>query len=573
MGLRKINSRLVVVLAALATFAATPLAAASTGSTTANRTGATSSAAGTTTQVNRGDCSKSSNWCTEVADGEQIFGEGHYVGHDEPSLLYYSNKPGAGNDNTYLVRLPKDPPAQPKQDGSGTTWNFQLHPAFWFGMAMCDDQSAPGPASGNAACKADSDSNIYNDSDPASPHYIGKHPGSAFMEMQFYPPGWVTQPAGNSCDPTKWCAALNIDSLSEDYNQGLPNNTACQNTVGLEPVNFAFITKSGQATSPADPSNNNRFNLDPTKDLFMGSGDVLSVHMFDTKAGFKVDINDATAGSHGSMTASVPNGFAQVKFDPTATTCTTIPSAYHPMYSTSSEQTRVPWAAHSYNTAYSDETGHFEYCAAADPSTGNCTQSAGTEPLDSDDNFCFNPTDSSLVKIGGCVGESPTDDDYDGVPYQNTWPGTGTPSVDRATKPQPILFTSPLIKGTTQFQRVAFETDLPRIEDNDTLANPCNRTTGANCVNPPPGAGFYPMFTTTHVGGACIWQEGGAKIPGTDNTFGGSSTTEFGSLLTNVYPGAGNQPRFLINDFRQVLPTNPCTLFGGRAQTLNSAVH
>lgn len=575
MGLHRVNNRLVVVLAALAAFAATPLtsASASAGNASAGRAGA-SAVGGTAVQVNRGDCSKNRNWCTEVSDSELVFGEGHYVGHDEPSLLYYSNKPGAGNDNTYFLRLPKDPPTQPKQDGSGSTWNFQLHPAFWFGMAMCDDQSAPGPASGNASCKADSDSNIYNDSDPASARYIGKHPGSAFMEMQFYPPGWTTWPAGNSCDGTKWCAALNIDSLSLDYNKGLSNNAACLNAAGIEPVNFAFITKNGKATAPSDPTNNDRFNVDAARDLFMASGDVLSVHMFDTKAGFKVEITDVTDGSRGSMVASIPNGFAQVKFDPSATSCQTIPSAYHPMYSTSSEQTRVPWAAHSYNTAYSDEIGHFEYCAAADPGTGLCTRSAGTEPVDADDNFCFNPGDSSLVRIGGCLGETPTDDDYDGVPYQKVWAGTGSPGVDRATKPQPILFTSPLIKGTTQFQRVAFETDLPRIEDNDTLATPCNRITGVNCVNPPPGANFYPMFTTTRVGGACIWQEGGAGIPGTSNTFGGSSQTEFGGLLTNVYPGLDNQPRFVINDFRRILPTNPCTLFGGDARTaLNSAAH
>jgi hypothetical protein len=270
------------------------------------------------------------------------------------------------------------------------------------------------------------------------------------------------------------------------------------------------------------------------------------------------------------MTASVANGFGQVKFDPTATSCQTISSAYHPMYSTSSEQTRVPWTAHTYNTAYSDETGHFEYCTAADPNTGDCIQSAGGEPIDADDNTCFNPTDSTLVQIGGCVGETPTDDDYDGVPYQLTWPGTGTPAVDRATKPQPILFTSPLIRGHEQFDRVAFETDLPRIEDNDTLANPCNRQTGANCVNPPPGANFYPIFSTTSIGDACIWQEGGANVPGTRDTFGGSSTKEFGGLLSTLYASTNNQPTTRINNFRRVLPINPCTLGDSERDTVNS---
>src|SRR2546428_8931218 len=79
--------------------------------------------------INRGDCSQSFILCTEVADSEQVFGHNVYVGHDEPSVLFYSNHAGAGNDNTYFVRLPKDPPVRPREDGSGGTWNFQLHPA------------------------------------------------------------------------------------------------------------------------------------------------------------------------------------------------------------------------------------------------------------------------------------------------------------------------------------------------------------------------------------------------------------------------------------------------------------
>jgi hypothetical protein len=57
------------------------------------------------------------------------------------------------------------------------------------------------------------------------------------------------------------------------------------------------------------------------------------------------------------MTASADNGFAQVDYEPTAATCTQTPYSFHPMYSTSSEHTRVPWAAHSYNVAFADEIG------------------------------------------------------------------------------------------------------------------------------------------------------------------------------------------------------------------------
>lgn len=510
--------------------------------------------------VNPLNCSMNRAMCTEVDDSELIFGEHHYVGHDEPSNLFYSQIPGAGNDMTYFLRLPKDPPQQPVQDGSGSSWNFQLHPAFWFGMAMCDDQSAPGPGGGNAACRPDSDSNIYTSTDVNSPRYIGKHPGAAFTEMQFYPPGWVAWPAGVSCDPTKWCAALNIDSLSFNYNTGTLNNADCLNKAGEEPVNFAFLTKSGAASTPADPTNNDRFIVDPVHDAFYNSGDVLKVHLFDTHQGLRVEVTDVTQHTVSSMTASPANGFAQVAFQPSATTCQTIPSAFHPMYSTSSENTRVPWAAHGYNVAFSDEIGHFEYCAAADPTTGNCTQAAGNDgTVDADDNFCFNASDSLLVKVGGCVGEAPTDDDYDGVPYTKAWAGSGgtTPAPDA------IAFTSPLIHGFWNYQRSAFETDLPRIEDNDTLPLPCNRVTGQNCVNPPPGSQFYPIFVTHQFNPvACTWQEGGPGIPGASKTFGGTSQAEFGDLLPLSYPRPTG-PVTVFNNFRRVLPANPCTALPG----------
>src|SRR5437899_1000999 len=81
------------------------------------------------------DCQDNAVTCTEVANS--IGYGGAYTGHDEPSLLFYSNTPGAGNSMTYQLTLPKDPPTLPTQDGNGGTFNFQLHPAFWLGMAMC----------------------------------------------------------------------------------------------------------------------------------------------------------------------------------------------------------------------------------------------------------------------------------------------------------------------------------------------------------------------------------------------------------------------------------------------------
>src|SRR5271167_3907135 len=56
--------------------------------------------------------------------------EGRYSGHDEPALIFYSNTPGAGDSGVFIITLPKDPPKVPTQDGTGGTFNFQLHPAF-----------------------------------------------------------------------------------------------------------------------------------------------------------------------------------------------------------------------------------------------------------------------------------------------------------------------------------------------------------------------------------------------------------------------------------------------------------
>ena len=50
--------------------------------------------------------------CAEQRDNPG--GKEYYVGHDEPSLLFYSSTPGAGFNNVYQIRLPKDPPMLPK---------------------------------------------------------------------------------------------------------------------------------------------------------------------------------------------------------------------------------------------------------------------------------------------------------------------------------------------------------------------------------------------------------------------------------------------------------------------------
>ena len=541
---------------------------------------ATLSQSGTSFQAAAFSCDDPTGiFCTEVY--ESIGYNGAYTGHDEPSVIFYSDVAGSGNKMVYLMRLPKDPPRQPTQEGTGGTFNFQLHPTFWVGLAVCDDQSAPNPGGSsvgpNILCTPKSDSNIFDSSDPTAADYIGKHPGTAFMEMQFYPPGWFV-----SCDTTdRWCSALTIDSLSENQNTGLGNNAACGGAV--EYVNRAFITKSGVPTGPPSPLLQNASTRTPNADtLFYNPGDELRIVLEDTAHGLKITITDLTTRESGSMTASAANGFGAILYDPNGTDCNptthNIPYDFHPMYGTSSEHTRVPWAAHSYNVAFSDEVGHFEYCDAVNVEGGHCTVD-GVHDLDNglpagaeDDFGCFDAIFANLlglVPIGGCIS---ADFDFDGVPYQMVWPGTFTnPGKDHQFHPRSVLFTSPLFTNSSSgehqnYARVAFEADLPRIEGNTNppcqrhVSNPADMNPGSGCVNPPTGANFYPFFSTRGEEEGCTWQLGGANIPGTKNTFGGSSTAEFGPLLQLAYPAATPPGSVTVryNNFRQILSTNPC---------------
>jgi hypothetical protein len=510
---------------------------------------------------------------------------GRYSGHDEPSLLFFSSVPGSGNSMVYLVQLPKEPPTPPKQDGTGGTYNFQLHFAFWLGMVLCDDQSAPNPggsqlAGPNIPCTPDSDTNIFDGTDPSASDYIGKHPGSAFMELQFYPPGGLFI----GCDLVRWCSAVNMFSVNRNSNSGQSQNVACQEAAEFgqsEYQNLALITKNGVPDGSPSPL---LFNTNPimltANTLLYNPGDVLRIVLQDTPNGLQISITDLTSGESGSMTTSAKNGFAQVLFDPNGTDCDpsthNLPADFHPMYATSSEHTRLPWGQHTYTISLADEIGHFEYCSSVQYEGGPCTSTAADEPPGPDDNACLSASfwaSIGLFPIGSCIDN---DLDFDGVPYQNTWPGTFTnPGRDQQLHPRPILFTSPLFinsttKATQNYERVAFEADLPNIEvATDVpcqrhISNPADPSPGAGCVNPPQGAEFYPLFTSRGGNGSCTWQFGGTNIPGTKETFGGSSTAEFGPLLALGYP-TPTGIRFLYNDFRQILSTNPCPSMGNIA--------
>lgn len=80
--------------------------------------------------------------CIGSAFGYDSEYKGKYIGLDERAVAFYSSRPGSGNFNVYVLRLPKDPakyPTDPFSNGSPllpTVWNFQQRTAFWFGMAL-----------------------------------------------------------------------------------------------------------------------------------------------------------------------------------------------------------------------------------------------------------------------------------------------------------------------------------------------------------------------------------------------------------------------------------------------------
>ncbi len=515
------------------------------------------------------NCASASGLCTEVANSWDVFG--HYVGHDEPSMLFYSRVPGSGGGHmSYNLTLPTDPSPN-KPTAVGKSYQFELSGADWLGMAMCDTQSYPEQVS---TCPPDSDRNIL---DPAvSP----KHVGQAYMEMQFYPPGWVPWPTwavavgASSCDPTMWCAALNIDSLSLNPVTGQTNNATCLGKVGEEYVNFAFITKNGASQAPANPVDATLATYTPnSQDLYMNSGDHLQVAFTDTPDGLRVIIKDRSTGQTGSMTASAANGFGQVQFDPNGSSCNNIPYDFHPMYSTSTTKTRVTWAAGSYNVAYDTEIGHFQFCngpvpipatpfgldAKGNPTTCPAADTEGegssTRPSDPtvDDAFCFPGQEALRYKVPGCTY---TNTGFDGASYQTLWPDGNT-----RLHPTALQFASPTTGWNDEvpYSRVGFEADLPAIESS------CNAYTGVGCTlipsqdNGQPAA-FYPFYDTAWSDQGCVWRFGNNQ-PGQISNFG--QNAQYGNLLAQDYTTTGGGVDYLYNDFRNILDYNPCTQ-GGR---------
>lgn len=433
----------------------------------------------------------------------------HYVGHDEPSVQFNSQVPGSGNNVQYTLTLPKEHPLP-------ATQTFENEIAFWFSMALCDPGSFP-----QAACTPDTDQNP-------------NQAGSAFLEMQFYPPGFAPFISQISCDKTHWCASLHINSLECTAGFAVCNNNC------LETTNFAWIQRDGIPTGPAGPDVQTAASFTPNAEtLMMNQGDTLRVTINDTPGdvtgGVTTRIDDLSSHQSGFMVASAANQFQSLNIND----CSGTNFSFHPEYSTARFGNAVPWAALQANIGFASEIGHFEVGANGDN--------------DADDQPCFNTSPVSI--LAGCLGADVPD--FDGTSYQKDWPD-GT--RNNATS---IMFTAPRSASMgssnyrNQFPILQYETDVPASE-------PSCQPTGAGCTVLPQGAQFYPFYSVAgHPGdGDIAFNTSGNRGAGIDCAF------EFGNMTHGVND-SGKDAQFGTSDLPWFFGTasggptaNPCASNG-----------
>ena len=105
-------------------------------------------------------------------------------------------------------------PSRTRRAARGTSCCARRSGSAWCCATRSRRRTSP------TSARPDSDANNKVSPNPSSPNYIGKHPGNAFMEVQWYSPGYVEQFDGFGCTATQYCAALTIDSFSANQNTG-----------------------------------------------------------------------------------------------------------------------------------------------------------------------------------------------------------------------------------------------------------------------------------------------------------------------------------------------------------------
>jgi hypothetical protein len=489
----------------------------------------------------------------------RFFDNGVYIGHDEPDMTFNSGTPGSGGNVTWVETIGKDPTAAPTvaTPGSDVTHYFELTPAPWQSMAMCDGNSYP-----ELPCTPGSDNNA-----PACTNAFGCSPnaypggGSAFMEFQLYPPGMPPFDDSLSCDNTHWCAALTIDSLecTDLYAQC---NSGCE-----EPVNFAFVQTNGVPAGPPSPQLADYQSYTPNSEtLLLNPGDKIKIHMWDAAVpggggakAFEVSVDDLTTNQTGYMQASAANGFANTSI----VDCSGTPFNFQPEYNTAAQANIIPWAALQTNISTQFETGHFEACTSlsqpfnigygsgtdktynkcAGPYENAAPGGDGPGNPETGDALCYPAGDthngtSAPDQVTGCeVNYFQNGDlDYDGSPYWPDWP---TATHTTAKFPGSFVQSLPTSSGS-QYGTFFFQTDAALSEST------CGGATLSGCAIPPPGpGGFYPYWSeTTSSTGSCTIDFGNVSTGTGVTNFG--KDAEYGSnqIALLGYPEFESAPYF-----------------------------
>ena len=437
---------------------------------------------------------------------------------------------------------------------------------------MCDPKSYP-----QNPCTLDSDTNQSQINNPADA-------GSAFMELQFYPPGFGPFKDAVSCTQKYYCAALTIDSLECTFGFAACNNNC------IEPVNFSYVQRDGVPTGPPSPQLANDLTFAPNhQTLEMHQGDALKVSIADTADGLRVEVADLTTHQSGFVVASAANGFMNTNI----ADCSGTPFSFHAEYNTAAQQNQVPWAALEGGVLMQQEIGHFESCDSVkntlgvydydpdtfqtcvggiegpgasgegpcDPSTGVCqgatTEGGGPCPTNDftsgancefSDGLCAQKGPRHLTlggvppvwnwPVAGCLDNvfQNGDLDFDGNSYRPDWPDG---SKDH---PQPYKYGGPFDAAGNPYPSIQFETNVGASE------SLCNTATGAGCTVPPLDAAFYPFWTIGKSDSqfqkgkdsTCLWSFGNRIANVTTSDFG--QDAEYGTPDTSRFAGTSTSP-------------------------------
>jgi hypothetical protein len=516
------------------------------------------------------------NWCADIRGflgisnsntwGGRFYDNGHYIGHDEPDATFLSGAPGSGNDVTWTVTLGRDPKAAPGDavPGKDVSHWFELTPAPWFSMALCDPNSYP-----QTPCTPESDSNAPTCFGPNCT--VANGGGSAFMEFQLYPPGNPPFADSESCNDRQWCAALTIDSL--ECTEGFAQcNADCE-----EPLNFGFIQKNGVPTGPPSPSEATLASEVPNdQTLLMNAGDTIRFRMFDAPApgggqAFEVFVRDLTTGQSGYMQASAANGFETSS----AADCSGTPFNFQPEYNTASVNNVIPWGAIQTDISTEFETGHWEPCTSLsdeltsnplDPADGSGDYNECNGPYEN-----AGPPDGTTPELGeaecyyagsthpgydgpgtstqpdvmtGCQDDifQNGDLDFDGTPYWTEWPTGNFPG----RYPSTFVEAMPSTHGRP-YSRFFFQTDIALSEYTCLGNTVTGGGTSTGCTVPPQGpGGFYPYWSELHAGGFCALEFGNVRSNPVVTDFGKDSEygqNLFGTLGYPEFEGSAHSTR------------------------------